>query len=45
MTESSLEFATISQLATQIRAGALNPVKLTETLLERMTSLDQRLHA
>jgi aspartyl-tRNA(Asn)/glutamyl-tRNA(Gln) amidotransferase subunit A len=45
MTESALEFATITELAKQIRAGGLSPVKLTETCLERIGTLDKRLHA
>ena len=45
MTETSLEFATITELATQIRAGTLSPVRLAETCLERVAALDPRLHA
>jgi aspartyl-tRNA(Asn)/glutamyl-tRNA(Gln) amidotransferase subunit A len=45
MTETSLEFATITELATQIRAGTLSPVRLAETCLERVAALDTRLHA
>jgi aspartyl-tRNA(Asn)/glutamyl-tRNA(Gln) amidotransferase subunit A len=45
MTNAPLEFATISDLATQIRTGALSPVKLTESCLERIAALDSRLHA
>ena len=39
MTETPLEFATITELARQIRAGGLSPVKLTETCLERIGTL------
>lgn len=45
MMETPIEFATIADLATQIRAGALSPVKLAETLLERIGALDRSLHA
>jgi aspartyl-tRNA(Asn)/glutamyl-tRNA(Gln) amidotransferase subunit A len=45
MTGTSLEFATITELAAAIRAGALGPVKLAETCLERIAALDGRLHA
>jgi aspartyl-tRNA(Asn)/glutamyl-tRNA(Gln) amidotransferase subunit A len=45
MTETSIEFATISELAAQIRAGALSPVKIAQTHLERIAALDKRLHA
>ncbi|RPH79457.1 MAG: amidase, partial [Candidatus Rokuibacteriota bacterium] len=45
MTDTSLEFATIRELATRIRAGALSPVTLVETRLERIAALDKRLHA
>ena len=45
MTDTSLEFATIRELATRIRAGALSPVTLAETRLERIAALDKRLHA
>jgi aspartyl-tRNA(Asn)/glutamyl-tRNA(Gln) amidotransferase subunit A len=44
-TETALEFATIAELGAQIRTGALSPVKLTETFLERIAALDKRLHA
>src|SRR2546423_10076705 len=44
-TETALEFATIAELGTQIRTGALSPVKLAETFLERIAALDKRLHA
>jgi aspartyl-tRNA(Asn)/glutamyl-tRNA(Gln) amidotransferase subunit A len=40
-----LEFATITDLAAQIRSGALSAVKLAETFLERIAALDPRLHA
>jgi aspartyl-tRNA(Asn)/glutamyl-tRNA(Gln) amidotransferase subunit A len=39
------EFATITELATQIRSGTLSPVALTEAVLERIAALDKRLHA
>lgn len=45
MTETPLEFATITELATRIRAGALGPLQLAETCLERIAALDKRLHA
>jgi aspartyl-tRNA(Asn)/glutamyl-tRNA(Gln) amidotransferase subunit A len=44
-TASFHEFATITELAAQIRAGAFSPVTLTERYLERITALDKRLHA
>jgi aspartyl-tRNA(Asn)/glutamyl-tRNA(Gln) amidotransferase subunit A len=44
-TASFHEFATITELAAQIRAGAMSPVTLTERYLERITALDKRLHA
>ena len=44
-TTTGLEFATITELASQIRTGALSPVKLTETFLDRIGALDKRLHA
>ncbi len=45
MAETPLEFATITELAARIRAGALSPVELAERLLERIGALDKRLHA
>jgi aspartyl-tRNA(Asn)/glutamyl-tRNA(Gln) amidotransferase subunit A len=45
MVETPIEFATISELSAGIRAGALSPVKLAETCLERIAALDKRLHA
>lgn len=45
MAETPLAFATITELAAQIRSGALSPVTLTETVLERVGALDKRLHA
>lgn len=45
MTETPLEFASITELATRIRAGALGPLQLAETCLERIAALDKRLHA
>jgi aspartyl-tRNA(Asn)/glutamyl-tRNA(Gln) amidotransferase subunit A len=44
MTDTPLPF-TITELAAQIRAGALSPVKLTEATLARVGALDPRLHA
>jgi aspartyl-tRNA(Asn)/glutamyl-tRNA(Gln) amidotransferase subunit A len=38
-------FATIAELAAQLRAGALGPVQLAERCLERIGTLDKRLHA
>src|SRR5262249_7458036 len=43
--ETPLDFATITELAAQIRAGAVSPVKLAETSLDRIRALDKRLHA
>jgi aspartyl-tRNA(Asn)/glutamyl-tRNA(Gln) amidotransferase subunit A len=45
MAGTAFEFATITELAAQIRTGALSPVTLAETLLERVAALDKRLHA
>jgi aspartyl-tRNA(Asn)/glutamyl-tRNA(Gln) amidotransferase subunit A len=45
MTQTSLEFATIADLATRIRTGGLSPVELAETFLGRIAALDGRLHA
>jgi aspartyl-tRNA(Asn)/glutamyl-tRNA(Gln) amidotransferase subunit A len=45
MTDTSLQFATMADLGTQIRAGALSPVKLAEACLARIAALDNRLHA
>jgi len=45
MTESALPFATIAELAAQIRAGSQSPVKMTEAFLDRIARLDKRLHA
>src|SRR5688572_3094824 len=36
---------TITEMARQIRAGALSPVKLAETYLERIAALDKKLHS
>ena len=44
-TQTALEFSTIGELAAQIRSGAMSPVKLTESFLERIAALDKRLHA
>jgi aspartyl-tRNA(Asn)/glutamyl-tRNA(Gln) amidotransferase subunit A len=43
--EPALAFATITELAGQIRAGALSPVKLAEASLDRITAVGKRLHA
>ena len=45
MTDPSLAFATITELGTQIRAGAVSPVKLAEACLARIAALDPRLQA
>jgi aspartyl-tRNA(Asn)/glutamyl-tRNA(Gln) amidotransferase subunit A len=45
MTDTSTAFATITELAAQIRAGTVSPVTLAETRLERIAALDKRLHA
>ena len=45
MAEITTEFATIADLAAQVRAGALSPVRLAEASLARITALDKRLHA
>ncbi len=45
MAETSLEFATITELGGQIRTGTVSPVTLTERFLERIAALDKRLHA
>ena len=45
MTDTPLEFAPIIALSAQLRAGALSPVTLAETLLERIGAFDKRLHA
>ena len=45
MAETTMEFATITDLAAQIRAGALSPVRLAEASLARIAALDKRLHA
>ena len=43
--ETPLEFATIPELAAQMRAGGVSPVKLAEATLDRISALDKRLHA
>ena len=43
--ETPREFATIAELAAQIRVGAVSPVKLAEASLDRIRALDKRLHA
>jgi aspartyl-tRNA(Asn)/glutamyl-tRNA(Gln) amidotransferase subunit A len=45
MTGAGPEFATIAELASAMRTGALTPVTLAEALLERIGTLDKRLHA
>ena len=45
MAETALEFATIADLAARIRSGALSPVTLAETFLDRIAALDKKLHA
>jgi aspartyl-tRNA(Asn)/glutamyl-tRNA(Gln) amidotransferase subunit A len=45
MAETMMEFATIADLAAQIRAGALSPVTLAEASLARIAALDKHLHA
>jgi aspartyl-tRNA(Asn)/glutamyl-tRNA(Gln) amidotransferase subunit A len=45
MPESALPFQTIADLAREIRAGAINPVELTEHLLARAEALNDKLHA
>src|SRR5262245_18634651 len=43
--ETPLEFATITELAAQMRAGAVSPVKLAEASLDRIRAIGKRLHA
>jgi aspartyl-tRNA(Asn)/glutamyl-tRNA(Gln) amidotransferase subunit A len=45
MAETSIEFATIAEVGSQIRTGAVSPVKLAEAHLDRIAALDKRLHA
>jgi len=45
VTETGIDFATLTELAGRIRDGALGPVALAEALLERVANLDPRLHA
>ncbi|PWU25268.1 MAG: Asp-tRNA(Asn)/Glu-tRNA(Gln) amidotransferase GatCAB subunit A, partial [Candidatus Rokuibacteriota bacterium] len=45
MAKTAMEFATITDLAAQIRAGVLSPVQLAEASLARIVALDKRLHA
>jgi aspartyl-tRNA(Asn)/glutamyl-tRNA(Gln) amidotransferase subunit A len=45
MMDSPLAFEPIAQLAAKIHAGALSPVALTEALLDRIATLNGRLHA
>ena len=43
--DTSLENATVKQLATLIEKGSLSPVELTEYYLDRIERLDQRLNS
>jgi aspartyl-tRNA(Asn)/glutamyl-tRNA(Gln) amidotransferase subunit A len=43
--ETPLEFATIAELAAQIRTGAASPVALAEASLDRISAFGKRLHA
>ena len=43
--DTSLEYATVKQLATLIEKGSLSPVELTEYYLDRIERLDQRLNS
>jgi aspartyl-tRNA(Asn)/glutamyl-tRNA(Gln) amidotransferase subunit A len=45
MMDTPLPFCTITELAGQIRSGALSPVQLTEQLLARIKQLDGQLNA
>jgi aspartyl-tRNA(Asn)/glutamyl-tRNA(Gln) amidotransferase subunit A len=45
MPETALAFATIAEMAARIRSGALSPVALAETFLDRIGALDKKLHA
>lgn len=45
MPPTSIEFATITELAAQLRAGAVGPVAIAEATLERIGGLDKRLRA
>ena len=43
--DTSLEHATVKELANLIEKGSLSPVELTEYYLERIERLDQRLNS
>jgi aspartyl-tRNA(Asn)/glutamyl-tRNA(Gln) amidotransferase subunit A len=45
MAETTPEFATIADLAAQLRAGGMSAVRLAEASLARIAVLDKRLHA
>ena len=45
MSDPALAFESITAPAAKIRAGQLSPVALTEALLDRIATLDGRLHA
>ncbi len=45
MNHDELAFASITELAGEIRAGALGPVELTQFFLERIQAFDDRLNA
>jgi aspartyl-tRNA(Asn)/glutamyl-tRNA(Gln) amidotransferase subunit A len=45
MADTGYDFATIGELASQLRAGALSPVKLAEATLDRIGALDGHLRA
>lgn len=45
MTDDELAFGSITELAAEIRAGALSPVELAQYFLERIDTLDDRLNA
>jgi aspartyl-tRNA(Asn)/glutamyl-tRNA(Gln) amidotransferase subunit A len=45
MADTPLHYRTIAELAAAIRAGAVGPVRLAETLLERIEALNPPLHA
>ena len=45
MSDPTLPFASITELAGRLRSGALSPVALTESLLARIEALDPALHA
>lgn len=45
MNHDELAFASITELAGEIRAGALGPVELTQFFLERIQTFDDRLNA